>query len=38
MGKEADLLFTVSICIPIWLLEEHEPLTVDSLLPIVSRR
>ena len=28
MGKEADLLFTIPIGVPFWLLEEHELLIV----------
>ena len=38
MGKEADLLFTVTIRMPFWVLEEHEPLIIDLFLPVVNRR
>ena len=31
MGKEADLMFTVTIGMPFWGLGEHEPLIIDFL-------
>ena len=38
MGKEADLLFTVTVGISCWELGEHEPLIISLFLTIVSRR
>ena len=38
MGKEADLLFTIPVGIPFWVLEEHEPLIVAFFFPIVLLR
>ena len=38
MGKEVDLLFTVPVGIPFWVLGEHEPPIIALFLPIVSRR
>ena len=29
MGKEADLLFTIPVGTPFWVLEEHEPPIVE---------
>ena len=36
MGKEADLLFTVTVGIPFWGLVEHESLIISLFLPVVS--
>ena len=38
MGKEVDLLCTVLVGIPFWVLGEHEPPIIALFLPIVSRR
>ena len=38
MGKEANTLFTVSVRTSFWTLEEHKPLIVAFLLPVISRR
>ena len=35
-GKDADLLFTVTVGIPFWGLGEHEPLIIALFLPVVS--
>ena len=36
MGKEADLLFTVTVVIPFWGFGEHEPLIIALFLPVLS--
>ena len=38
MGKEADLMFTVTVGIPFWGFGEHEPLIITLFLPVVSWR
>ena len=38
MRKESDLLFTVPVGIPFWVLGEHEPPIIALFLPIVLRR
>ena len=35
MGKESDLLFTVTVGIPFWGLGEHESLIIALFLPVV---
>ena len=35
MGKEADLLFTVTVGIPFWGLGEHESLIISLVLPVL---
>ena len=37
MGKEADLLFTIPVAMPCWVLGEHEPPIIALFLPIVLR-
>ena len=36
MGKGADLLFTVTVGIPFWVLGEHKPLIIALFIPVVS--
>ena len=38
MVKEADLLFTIPVCMTFWGLEEHKSIIVALFLPIVLRR
>ena len=38
MGKEADLLFTVTVWVSFWVLGEHEPLIIAFFLPVISCR
>ena len=38
MGKEADLLFTVPVGMPCWVLGEHNPLIIYLFLLIVLKR
>ena len=38
MGKEGIFMFTVTVAITFWGLEENEPLTIALFLPILSRR
>ena len=38
MGNDADLLFTVTVGMPFWVLGEHEPLIIAFFLPIVLHR
>ena len=38
MGKEADLLFNITIGMHFWGLEDHKPLIVALFIPIVSLR
>ena len=38
MGEEADLLFTVTVGMPFWVLGEHEPLIIALFLPVVYSR
>ena len=38
MVKEDELLFTITIGMHFWVLEEHEPLIIDMFLPILTRR
>ena len=35
MGKEAEFMFTVTVGIPCWGLEEHEPLII-AFFPLFS--
>ena len=37
IGKASYFLLTVPVGIPFWDLGEHEPLTIEFFLPIISR-
>ena len=38
LSKDADLMFEVPVGTPMWPAENHEPLIIAVLLPIVTRR